>query len=306
MMSVGKKNLSKNLWGAIAVSFAAILWGLDGVVLTPRLYNLKVDYVVFIFHALPFLIMNIFLHKEYAAIKNFKKQDYLLFFLVALFGGAIGTLAIVKALFLVNFQKLTIVVLLQKLQPVFGIALAAIFLKESFGKRFMLWAILAILSAYTLAFGFSFPDMNTDAKTIYASLYALLAAFSFGSSTVVSKKLLGRFQFHTSTFYRYGFTSLIMLAIVFFNGSLNSLTETTTTQWWLFLLIAVSTGSGAIFIYYAGLQHVKATVATMCELFFPLSAVIFDYFVNDSLLTGVQWASAFVLIVSIIMINIRK
>jgi len=39
----------------------------------------------------------------------------------------------------------------------------------------------------------------------------LLAALSFGSSTVFSKKILGKYNFVTSTFYRYGFTSLIML-----------------------------------------------------------------------------------------------
>lgn len=56
------------------------------------------------------------------------------FFLVALFGGSLGTLSIVKALFLVNFHHLTVVTLLQKLQPVFAIILARIILKEREGK----------------------------------------------------------------------------------------------------------------------------------------------------------------------------
>mgnify|MGYP000922306624 FL=1 len=111
--------------GAMAICIAAILWGLDGVVLTPRLYSLDIGLVVFIFHALPFLIMNIFMFKQYRYLKDFTMGDVLLFFLLSLFGGAVGTLAIVKALFLVNFKALTIVVLLQKLQPVFAITLAA-------------------------------------------------------------------------------------------------------------------------------------------------------------------------------------
>ena len=102
--------------GFIAVALSAILWGFDGVVLTPRLYNLKVDYVVFMLHAIPFVLMNFFMLKQYKYIKIFTKQDLMFIVLIAAFGGAIGTIAIVKALFLVNFKHLSVVVLLQKLQ----------------------------------------------------------------------------------------------------------------------------------------------------------------------------------------------
>ena len=73
-----------------------------------------------------------------------------MFFLLSLFGGAVGTLAIVKALFLVNFKALTIVVLLQKLQPVFAITLAALLLGEKLKRNFLLWSALAITAGYFL------------------------------------------------------------------------------------------------------------------------------------------------------------
>jgi len=120
--------------GTVAISISAIMWGFDGVVLTPRLSNLDVIWVVFVLHAFPFLLMNIFMFKQYRNLSSFLKQDYILFFLVALFGGAIGTISIVKALFLVDFHQLSVVVLLQKLQPIFAIILAAILLKEKIKK----------------------------------------------------------------------------------------------------------------------------------------------------------------------------
>ena len=43
--------------GAAAICLAAALWGLDGVVLTPRLSNLAVPFVVFLLHAVPFGLM---------------------------------------------------------------------------------------------------------------------------------------------------------------------------------------------------------------------------------------------------------
>ena len=289
--------------GTIAISLSAILWGLDGVVLTPRLFNLDVFYVVFILHAIPFAIMNLFFAKEYSKLKLFNKSDYFTLIIISVFGGAIGTLSIVKALFLVNFQQLTVVILLQKLQPVFAISLAAILLKERLRRNFLLWAVIAIIAGYFMTFGFRLPNIDSGSNTIYAALLALLAALSFGSSTVFSKKILRNYDFKTATFYRYGFTSLFMFFVLLIGGKFPQFFETTTENWIYFLLIAITTGSGAIFLYYYGLTRVKAIIATICELFFPISAVILDYFVNGTVLSTVQWISAIVMIFAIISLN---
>lgn len=293
--------------GTIAISFSAILWGFDGVVLTPRLHNLDVSWVVFVLHMLPFLIMNLFLFREYSNLRTFTRQDYLMLFLIAVFGGALGTISIVKALFLVNFQHLSVVVLLQKLQPIFAILLASILLKEKIGKHFLAWASLAIVASYFLTFGTTIPKFDSDANTMMAALYAVIAAFSFGSSTVLSKKLLQNQNFITATFFRYGFTSMLLLVYVLITGSYQEFYVTTQTNWIFFVIIGITTGSGAIFIYYYGLRRVKAIVATISELLFPISAILFDYLFNDSLLSPVQLVSALVMVLSIIKLsNLKK
>ena len=293
------------LTGAIAISFAAILWGFDGIVLTPRLYNLNITYVVFMVHCIPFIILNLFCYKAYKELAAFSKSDFIYLFLVALFGGALGTLAIVKALFLVNFQSLTVVVLLQKLQPLFAIILAAILLKERLHKGFVLWASIAIIASYFLAFGFSLPDFNTGSRTTLAALFSLMAAISFGSATVFGKKILNRIDFTSATFFRYGLTSGIMLFIVLFAGTLNQIHVTTPMNWTILFLIAFTTGSGALFLFYFGLRKVKAMIATICELLFPVSAILFDYLFNGKVLSTIQWISAIILLISIIKLSIR-
>ena len=297
---------TQKIIGAAAVIIASSLWGLDGVVFTPRLYNLDVGFVVFVLHLFPFLIMNFFFHKRYALLKEFTKGDFTAFFLVALFGGALGTMAIVKALFLVNFKSLSIVVLLQKLQPVFAMSLAAILLKEKIRKRFLIWAGLAVFASYFLTFGFHLPDMETDSATIYAAGYALLAAFSFGVSTVLSKKVLVKFSFTTGTFFRYGFTSLIMLIIVLFMGTFNNYKLVTGENLLYFFIIGITTGSGAIFLYYYGLVRIRAIMATICELFFPVSAILFDYLVNDKILSPIQWVATVIMVFAIIKLTAQK
>ncbi|MCD4772108.1 MAG: DMT family transporter [Bacteroidales bacterium] len=302
-MELSKKT---TLTGVIAISISAILWGLDGIVLTPQLYNLDVGYVVFILHVIPFLLMNIFFYKEYNKLRIFTTSDYLILIIVAFLGGALGTLSIVKALFLLNFEQLTIVVLLQKLQPIFAIGLAAIILKEKLKKTFILWAAIALIASYFMTFGFNLPNFNTGTNTLIAALWALLAAFSFGSSTVFSKKILQKYNFTTATFYRYGFTVLFMLFYIVVFSKFDQFKETTITNWLIFILIAITTGSGAIYLYYYGLKKVKAIIATICELFFPLSAVVFDYMINKTFLSTVQWIGAALLVFSILRLNISK
>ncbi len=292
--------------GATAIIVAATLWGFDGVVLTPRLYNLDVGFVVFMLHLVPFVLMNIFLFKEYKKLKEFTKADLFVLISIAFFGGALGTLAIVKALFLVNFQHLSIVVLLQKLQPIFAIILATIFLKEKIKKYFIFWAVIAVVASYFLTFGFHLPHLEKDAKLIQAALWALVAAFSFGTSTVLSKKALTRFPYYTTNFYRFGFTALLMLFYVLFVGKLGEFANVTKINWMFFVIIAVTTGSGAIFLYYYGLNKVKAMVSTICELFFPISAILFDYLINHHELSPIQWVSAIVMITAIVEISYKR
>lgn len=301
-----KLKKKKTVQGVLLISLASILWGFDGVVLTPRLSNMDIVLVVFILHALPFFFMNLVLFPRYKEISKLDKTAIYSLFIVSLFGGVIGTIAIVKALFIVNFHQLSVVVLLQKLQPVFAIVLAAIFLKEKLTKHFLLWGIIAIIAGYFLTFGFSCPSLDSDENTIKAALLSVLAAFSFGSSTVFSKNILNKVDFITATFFRYGTAFLILLPIVLFTGIIYKMDTVTTTNWAIILIISITTGSGAILLYYYGLKSVKASISTLSELFFPISAIFFDYFINGNILSPIQWVSAAIMIFAIIKANLEK
>ncbi len=296
----------KSLLGIVLIGVASALWGLDGVVLTPRLSNINVVFVVFILHALPFVFMNIFLYKRYSELKKLDKTAIYSLIAVSIFGGVIGTVAIVKALFLVNFQQLSVVVLLQKFQPVFAIILAAIFLKEKLSKNFLMWGTVAIIAGYFLTFGFKAPNLEADKNTIHAALLSLVAAFSFGSSTVFSKNILAKVDFITATFFRYGTAFFLLLPYIIFSGLMLEFSNLNYENWVIILIISLTTGSGAILMYYYGLKYIKASVSTIVELFFPISAILFDYIINHNVLSPIQWISAAVMIFAIIKANIVK
>lgn len=302
-----KEQQNTKLIGALAVALSAMLWGVDGILLTPQLYNLNTAFVVFVIHLFPFLLMNVFFFREYSQLRTMSKTDLIYFILIALFGGALGTLAIVKSLFLMHFNSLSVIVLLQKLQPVFAVILARIILKEHIKRHFVLWASIALIAGYFMTFGWALPDFTTEGvTTVYAALLSLLAAFSFGSSTVFSKKILGNYSFVSSTFFRYGFTTLIMLLIVLFSGHIGDFSQITPRNWLFIALIGLTTGSGAIFLYYYGLRHVKASLSTFLELMYPITAVILDYFVNKTVYSPVQWIAISVMLFAIVMLNVEK
>ena len=300
------KKINKKYLGTILVCFAASLWGFDAIVLTPRLFHLKVPFVVFMVHCLPFLVMSIFIGKrEIKNIVALPKNDIIFYFLVALFGGCVGTLSIVKSLFLVNFQHLTVVTLLQKAQPIFALILARIVLKEKLGKNFLNWVLFALIGGYIMTFEFSLPRIAevSSGNIIKACMFAMLAAFSFGSATVFGKRILSHSSFVTALYTRYFFTTMITFCIVIANNQLGWIYKVTPFEWMIFVIIGITSGSGAILLYYRGLRYIDASVATICELAFPISSVIFDYIFNRNLLSPVQFLGAACLVFAILKIS---
>lgn len=297
------------LLGSIFIIIAAMMWGIDGILLTPSYFTkfqfFDVNFIVFIAHAIPTIILSIFFSKQYKYLKTFTKSDYLFFILIALFGGTIGTLSIVKALELSNYTPYSIVILIQKTQPIFAILLAIFLLKEKPSKNFYVVAVIALIAIYFLTFEFKSPVLLKQ-NNLLAVLYSLLAAFSFGSSTVFGKKVVYKFSFLTSTFYRFFFTTIItMLFVIFSETTRNTITQYTQNKnlMGLSLFIAIF-GLLAILIYYNGLKYVKATIATFCELAFPITSVVTEAIIYKRFLSPIQLVAAIVLVVVILYLNL--
>lgn len=286
-----------------AIIIAAALWGLDGIVLRPSLYTLPVPLVVFIESTIVAILLTPFFIKNVELLKKLKFKDWLSFLGVAIFGGAIGTMAITKALFYVNFVNLSIVVLIQKLQPLFAISLAAVLLKERLKREFFLWAGISIFGAYLMTFGLNLPRLDTGDKTPIAALFSLIAAISFGSSTVFSKRALKNVGFGMGTYLRFLISSIVMIILVMSLGEIHSINNVTNRQWLVFFLIAFTTGGPAIFLYYYGLKSTPASISAICELSFPLTAVLLEYFVHGNVLNLIQWIGVILLLWGILKVS---
>ena len=154
-----------------------------------------------------------------------------------------------------------------------------------------------------MTFGLKLPVIKPGDKTALAALYALLAAASFGSSTVLSKRALRNVSFELGTYLRFAISALIMLIIIAGAGTIQNFTDITSKQIMIFLLIAFTTGGTAIFLYYYGLKQITASVATICELAFPLAAVALEYFLRGNILGPIQWIGTIILFLGILQVT---
>ncbi|MCD6337308.1 MAG: DMT family transporter, partial [Candidatus Marinimicrobia bacterium] len=139
-----------------------------------------------------------------------------------------------------------------------------------------------------------------------AAVYALLAAFAFGSSTVFGKRFTNELRFETATAMRFGVTTILALIFILATKQLTSISEMEPIHWKLLVLIVFSSGALSMFIYYFGLKRIPASVATIFELVWPLSAVVLDFIINKNTLTGIQYLASAVLLLSFFMIVRRK
>ncbi len=291
--------------GPVFIILAAFLWSLDGF-LRQSLYTLPATLIVWLEHLLGFIVVLPFIFKFKKDLKLIDRQTWFSIGWVVIWGGILGTFFYTKALGLVNYIDLSVVVLLQKFQPVFAITLALVVLREKPKASYWFWSLLALVGGYLVTFKDLIINFHGGLNEIYAAGLALLAAFAWGSSTVFGRRALEIVNYKLLTALRFGLTALVLLPIIFINQAVSSLPVVSSEQWFKLMIIVFSTGLVAVIIYYAGLRSTRASIATICEMFWPVSAVILDYTINKTILTPTQILGALILLLAIYRLSANQ
>lgn len=283
------------------IIFAALLWSLDGL-LRQSLYSLPPPVIVFWEHVLGAIFLLFFLIKKYRELGKMTKKEWLSIILVSFFSGALGTIFYTAALGKVNYIQFSVVVLLQQLQPIWAISTAAILLHEQISKRFIMWSSLAIIASYFVTFRDLRINLSSGNGTVIAALLALGAGMMWAVSTSLSKITLKKVSFELATFLRFVIAPAFALVLIVLFGQMDKVVTITTKQWITLLTITFSTGMVALLIYYKGLKHTPAKISAICELIWPVSAIVIDYVYFHRPLTSIQLIAAFVVLISIIQV----
>lgn len=285
-------------FGPLFIILAALLWSADGL-LRVGLYSLPPSVVVFYEHLLGILLLLLLSFKWFPDVSKMGKREWVSILVVSFFSGALGTIFYTAALGKINYTQYSVVVLLQQLQPIWAISAAALFLKEKVNKSFVFWAGAALVSAYFISFKDLRVNLQTGSETFWAGVLALLAGVMWGSSTVFSKIVLNRVNFLTASALRFIITPFIAFGLIYLQSQQNYLTSVSPVQWQSLFLIALTTGMVALVFYYLGLKKTPARVATICELVWPASAILIDYFIFKKTLSTTQLLGIALLLFSI-------
>lgn len=285
----------------IAIIIAALLWSLDAF-LRQSLYTLHPLLIITLEHGIGSLLFTPILIGNWKKLKALKQTVWISLLWISILGGICGTYFYTKALSYVGYIDLSVVVLLQKFQPLFAVSLAAIILREKLSRRYLILAFCAMVGGYLVTFGIK-PISIGDNNTLIAALFSLLAAFCWGSSTVLGKKALMFLPYNVVTALRLIITTVVGVLVIFYSGWNLIYSHISYEQWKVLFLIVISTGTVALFIYYYGLKKLPASHTTLFELFWPLSAVIIDWVIIGNALSTPQLSGAIMLLASMTILS---
>ena len=212
-----------------------------------------------------------------ARLRKLDRMGWLSLIVIAWGGSALATLAFTTAF---EYGNPNVVVLLQKTQPLWAIAAAAIVVREvpraaGAGVRARRRRHLPAVVRHGWR-----PAERSRADAGKAALLALVAAALWGSATAFGRRALRQIEPSMVTSMRFVLALPFLLFLVLLRGRRRARPRRPQRRR---LAAAASAravpGLLALLLYYRGLRTTPAPVATFAELAFPATALVVNYFV---------------------------
>ena len=261
--------------GVLLVALGAALWGTDAILRVPLLEVMSPpaivlsEHLVLLLYSVPAVVLG------WSVLRRLGPSEWVSLLVISWGGSALATLLFTTAFVLGNP---TVVILLQKTQPLFAIALAHVLLRERLRWAYWPCFAVAVLGAYLISFGgLAEPFEALGSAQALPALLTLGAAILWGSSTALGRFVLKDVPFHTLTGARLLLALPVLWVIVLAQGSLGQVGAGFAAEPARVALLALIPGLLALLLYYRGLSGTKASYATLAEISFPASAVILNW-----------------------------
>lgn len=289
--------------GTFYIILACLCWALDTLWRYPLVQaGLSGLSLVFIEHLFLVICFAPFFIKDFSKIFSTTLTNILSFLVIGAAGSAFATIAFTKAFYFLNPS---VVILLQKLQPLVAVSLAFLILKEQITKQFLLWAALALLGAILVCSN-DLKDIFTHAGSGASQGYilALFSVLGWGAATVFGKKLLiAGYSESQVLFGRYFTAFLALLPFSLREELYHGYEQKHLISIGVIVVVSAMVG---MYFYYRGLKSISARTGAIAELFFPFAAVIVNWLFLGQTLTLIQLLGAILLIASSTVIQLKK
>ena len=131
------------------VFLAAMLWASDAPFRVHLAENLTSDFIVLVEHMISLVIVLPLFFFTFREFKGLSIKHWTAILFIGVFGSAVALIAFTESF---KYMNPSVVILLQKVQPLIAIVLATALLKEKIGRTFWMWTMLALGGAYLISF----------------------------------------------------------------------------------------------------------------------------------------------------------
>jgi drug/metabolite transporter (DMT)-like permease len=258
----------------LLVAVGAAMWGTDGLLRVPLLevaspsQIVLLEHLVLLLYSVPAVVLG------WRFFRGLGMAQWISLLVIGWGGSALATLLFTKAFAVGNP---TVVILLQKTQPLFAIVLAAFLLRERLGWAYWPCFAVAMVGAYLISFGNLDAFAALGSAELLAAALALGAALLWGSSTVLGRLVLKDMPFHALTGARLLLAAPLLAGIVVIQGAVGGLGAAFASEPGRVILLALIPGLLGLLLYYRGLTGTRASYATLAELAFPATAVVLNW-----------------------------
>ncbi len=283
--------------GIIWVALGATLWGTDAVLRRPLTETLSSAEIVFFEHVILAVILLPVAIRARRRGASFTKAQWAALLWIGWGGSALATIFFTQAIKLGNP---TAAVFLQKLQPLFAVLGARIGLREREFIQGRYWVRLIVAIGAVLLISGALDGGFAPGPWRPASLWAVAAAFIWGTSTVAGRSMFPVVSPLEMTALRV-LTALPLLTLLVLAGSPDvSVWLPEVRQVPTLLLLAIVPGLLGLLFYYRGLSGTSASRAALAELCFPAGAALLNWAFLGTTVTPVQLAGVVLLWVTVL------
>jgi drug/metabolite transporter (DMT)-like permease len=286
--------------GVALIAGGAALWGTDAVLRQPLVDQWSPWTIVLYEHIVLTAIVAPILVRRWRELRYLDSAGWVSAFVVAWGGSALATLAFTTAF---RYGNPSVVILLQKTQPLWAIGAAAMVVRERPRPGLIGLLVPAAVGTYLLSFGAESPSRAFSGAAGKAALLALVAAALWGSATAFGRRALRQVDAPLLTAVRFSLALPLLLIIAAWQHAVGSPAGVPAGDWLRLPLIALGPGLVAMLLYYRGLRTTPAPVATIAELAFPATALVVNYLFLDATIDAWQVVGMVVLWATISLLH---
>jgi len=286
----------KHFKGYIAISLAAVLWGVAASV-AKSFFNKAYEPLILVQMrvTLSFAVLFLFFLTTNRSLLKFSIKDIPHFLIVGILGVAGSNYFYYAA---IKETNVSTSILVQYTAPIMVMIYTIFFQKEKLNV-FKIIALILSLSGIFLAIGAYNPEIVKGSKI--GIIYALLAAVSFSIFNISGKSLTQKYSIWTGLIYLLGAATLFWS---FINTPMDILSANYSIEdWKVFGIIALISILVPYSLYYYGLKHIQSSKAIIISTLEPVVAIFSEWLFLNGKMGMIQMFGAVLVIAAIVVLQ---